>query len=517
MTTGLASEHKITKAVRNKLCINSIWEMEIKLSEQNTKTQKEEQTTQLRVTVGAKDVVLVEQLVICFEGVEMRSSHCKIKTLKKANALVVGRFGCGKSTFLNALAGVHWKIEDGKFVNISVGKGQTDEIFPSSMSAKGVTTTAVARTIDTFIGGELTVIDTVGYDDSINAEKFYTKSNLTEVMDQFHEISSVVIVVNSKDPRLSNGFVEALACVPRSFKKEIQKNVVFVFTNWHVDDEDTLPDNGNRLEEQIRIMRAALGIGDDINIPEFWMDNRPFKKRNENAAHTISALKSFLAHVATMPGLSCQEFKEMRALTQFGRAVRMTIKDYFNPSKQDPNKQDRKPSGLSGFETFLFEKIDAHSDKIQKQFLLQCTAKQWSEKLTSALAKDIHEELPMIINNICEEVAVDLGVADILDRLQIQETAGGTGAKALINIGTSVCVALAFETAGLSLLCMPLVWGVAKLHSRMWKRAEVGQKVAFDVSAQYGENLCSEITNQFTTHLDKVALDLQAYFEDPVE
>ena len=56
--------------------------------------------------------------------------------------------------------------------------------------------TTVARDITTCDGRDLTVIDTVGYDDAANDSNFYD-TNLTEVMDRYKEISAVVIVVNS--------------------------------------------------------------------------------------------------------------------------------------------------------------------------------------------------------------------------------------------------------------------------------------------------------------------------------
>ena len=93
------------------------------------------------------------------------------------------------------------------------------------MGVKGCTVSAsAAQDITTFDGRELTVIDTVGYDDTMGADSYYSTLNLSEVMDQFKEISAVVVVVNSNDPWLTQGFVEALMCVilPPSKRKSIR-------------------------------------------------------------------------------------------------------------------------------------------------------------------------------------------------------------------------------------------------------------------------------------------------------
>jgi hypothetical protein len=84
----------------------------------------------------------------------------------------------------------------------------------------------------------------------------------------------VAIEVNSRDPRLTRGFVESVLCIPKSFKKKIKDNIVLVFTNWNEDDEDEHGDEPNRgFTEQIKIIRAALELNaDDGPIPAFWME-----------------------------------------------------------------------------------------------------------------------------------------------------------------------------------------------------------------------------------------------------
>jgi putative ribosome biogenesis GTPase RsgA len=279
--------------------------------------------------------------------------------LENEAIVVVGRFGSGKSTLLNTLAGVHWNFTDGQFVRKEAA-GSKVEKFATSRSVKGCTMAAVATDISTFDGRELTVIDTVGFDDTVSAESLYNKSNLTEVMNRYNGIAAVVIVMNSKDPRITQGFLESLLCVPKSFKKKIQKNVMLVFTNWSAEDEDEFGNEPHRgYTEQVKIIRAALGfeVEDDVTIPAFWVDNRLFKKYTENAAHTIRNLTGFLDHVYTTPKLSCHEYKEMRALSQFERIVRKALKQYFQPSNR--NKEDP-----SGFEKFLFECADQRADEI---------------------------------------------------------------------------------------------------------------------------------------------------------
>ena len=382
-------------------------------------------------------------------------------SLKKTTALVVGRFGSGKSTFLNTLAGLYWKIgADDIFSTTSGERGV--ERFATSMGVRGCTQLAVAHDIETFNGGKLTVIDTVGYDDTVNADSFYTSSNLTEVMDLYIEISAVVIVINSKDPRMTHGFVESLACVPKSFKKEIKKNVVLVFANWTAEDEGYSCDKPNRgFSEQIKIIRGALQIEEDVEIPSFWMDNRPFKKCNENAKHSISELTKFLSHLAIMPGLSCQEFKEMRALSQSDRAVRNAIKKYFEPSKRELDKQ-------SGFEKFLFECANTHKDKIEKSG----DSSKSAEKLKSALGKDINQKLPKEVKILIADAPLELGSVNISD-LRFRHSAGMHIADVLICGGLIATVVAIPLTGGYSVWAIPFLKAIHSVGHERSARTEV--------------------------------------------
>mmetsp|Transcript_41750 Transcript_41750/g.76289 ORF Transcript_41750/g.76289 Transcript_41750/m.76289 type:complete len:505 (+) Transcript_41750:953-2467(+) len=433
--------------------------------------------------------------------------------VKKNTILVVGRFGSGKSTFLNTLAGVHWKLIDGEFVvNKEAARGKVVEKFPTSYSVRGCTQTAVAHDMTTFDGRELTVIDTVGYEDTVNAESFYsTKNKLTEVMDQYDDISAVVIVLNSSDSRLTQGFVESLACVPKSFKKEVRKNIVLVFTNWHVDDENSprarLPDRG--FSEQVKVIRMALGFGVDGNdddgiIPAFWMDNRPFKEYNDNARNTCTNLFSFLNHVAGMPQLSCKEFKEMRALSQFERSIRKAFKQYFQPSNENHDNP-------SGFEKFLFECAGRRKDGIKKVSLAGFTAKNWSGRLIVAMQQEIKEQLPKDIERICDEVAIKFD-SNSSYSFRLKESMGGYISKGLINGGVVAIAVSASFTLGFTLLALPGCAAIGYGHSKTWSRKDVISRVVFGISKMDGERQCSEITDQISSHVDDLASKLQDCF-----
>jgi hypothetical protein len=182
------------------------------------------------------------------------------------------------------------------------------------------------------------------------------------VISQYQHILAVAIVVNAKDHRFLKGFlVESVLCIPKSFKKRIQENVVLVFTNWNQDDEDEHGDEPDRgFTEQIKIIHAALVFQEtDKRIPSFWMDNHPFKKCTSNALQTINSLTNFLDTVESMPHLCCYEFKEMRALSQFECSVRKVIQKYFKSSsggKENP----------SGFKNFLFDSAKRREGEIPK-------------------------------------------------------------------------------------------------------------------------------------------------------
>ena len=425
---------------------------------------------------------------------------------KRNTILVVGRFGSGKSTFLNTLAGTHWKYspsESGEHEFV-VNRG-VEEKFETSRSAKGCTLAAVASDITTFDGRELTVIDTVGYEDNVNADTFYTTSNLTDVMDKHKEISAVVIVVNSQDPRLTRGFVESLACVPTSFKAKVQKNVVLVFTKWTEDDEDEYCDEPDRgFTEQVKIIRSVLGVDENDEVKTYWMDNRPFKKL-EKARFTIDSLTSFLDHVYEMPPLSCPEFKEMRALSQFEREIRKEIKKYFQPS-------GRSMENPSGFEKFLSKHAIRHKYDISKVSFTSCTAKAWSDKLVGLMQREIVTELPKEIERICHEMDVKLN-PKLMPRSDLTLTNGDCIAMALMASGFGSIIGTAFLSFGLSLVALPGCLALAYGHSMTWSRETVIKEVVFAMSEAYAEVLCSQITSQFSSYVDEVAEELQRHFD----
>ena len=431
--------------------------------------------------------------------------HNKNKTI-----VVVGRFGSGKSTLLNTLAGLHWSFTDGHFVSHKDLAGSKVEKFATSRSAKGCTMSAVATDISTFDGRELTVIDTVGYDDAVNAETFYNTSNLTEVMNQYKVISAVVIVVNSRDPRLTQGFLESLLCVPRSFKKKIKQNVILVFTNWSHADEELYAEEPHRgFTEQVNIIRAALGFGADdesITIPTFWVENRPYSKYNDDAKLTIHNLRSFLDCVFTIPELSCHEFKEMRALSQFERVVRKDLKQYFEPSK------NRNLADPSGFEKFLFECAYRQGTEIKKFTFTSCTAKAWSDKLVAVLHQDISDLLPLELQRICEEVDMELtsklGKVTLVNRQMV----AGHMTEALIfgTFGTSL--GLAPFTWGLSILLLPACHALAYGHSKTWAREDVIHHVVFEISQKCGRDLYASAMDTFTSKLDKLVQEIEECF-----
>jgi septin family protein len=96
----------------------------------------------------------------------------------------VGRFGSGKWTFLNTLAGVHWKYTNCVFEHDRKTTESNGELFKTSRSAKGCTiAAAVGKDITTFDGRKFNVIDTIGYDDSVNSETIYKSSSLTNRCD----------------------------------------------------------------------------------------------------------------------------------------------------------------------------------------------------------------------------------------------------------------------------------------------------------------------------------------------
>jgi energy-coupling factor transporter ATP-binding protein EcfA2 len=430
--------------------------------------------------------------------------------------LVLGRYGSGKSTFLNTLAGVYWTYIDGTFERTQQKTAESKvEMFKTSRSATGCTLAAVSNKCSTIDGREATFIDTIGYDDNVSGDVVYADTSLTEVISQQEAISAVVIVVNSKDPRLSHGFLESVLCIPKSFKKRIQDNVVLVFTNWNEDDEDEHGDEPDRgYTEQIKIIRAAMDFkADDDPIPAFWMDNRPFKSCTSNARRTIDNLLALLDTVDTMPQLSCNEFKEMRALSQFERTVRKAMYKYFQPSTSykhsDPSKKDmRSPSG---FEKFLFK--CAERQNIRKMTLNGgFTEQDWCEKLKISLQQEINSGLPKEMEEICAQVDLDLAKNlpyYTFRKFQNFDSLGGTVAKGAVGGVVAAIIATSPFSLGISLAMLPMLPAVAYLHTKSWSRNDAKEKIVYNISENYGNEIRQKYADQFTSHIDDLAQKIE--------
>jgi hypothetical protein len=353
----------------------------------------------------------------------------------------------------------------------------------------------------------------VGCDDTFNAESFYNTSNLTEVMDKYDQVSAIVIVMNSHDPRLTQGFVESLVCVPKSFRKEVQKNIVLVFTKWSDDDEDQFGEELYRgYTEQVNIVCAALGLKYDDEaetIPAFWMDNRPYKKCTESARLTIDNLSRFLDHVADMPLLSCLEFKEMRALSQYERFMRKSLQRFFQPSNRNLDK-------LSGFEKFLFKHAEQHSNDIIKLTLTEFTAADWSKKLIKVLEKEVREKLPTKVRNILGDEAkfkLEPNTTSLAKpTTEIKETIAGNLTKSLAAGGFAAIVATAPLTLGLSLCALPGYFAIGAAYSTTWTKDKVTRDVAFSISEEYGLDICGKFRDQFSCYIDQETEKIRKIF-----
>ena len=240
------------------------------------------------------------------------------------------------------------------------------------------------------------------------------------------------------------------------------------------------------------------------------MDNRRFKTY-ERARPTIESMKSFLDHVDNMPRLSCPEFKEMRALSQFERVVRKEIRQYFQPSGE--NKKN-----LSGFEKFLLLRARRDAKNIQKLSFTDSSAKSWSDKLVRVLLQDINNELPKDVQRICDEAAIQLNLKSMPSgRLNgsnlTPETMKGYIASGLIHGGIIACIATAPLSFGISLAAIPACFALGYLHSTTWSREVVIERVVFSMSKEYGSELCSQITGQFSSFVDKKVEEIQKFFD----
>jgi energy-coupling factor transporter ATP-binding protein EcfA2 len=433
---------------------------------------------------------------------------------KPNTILVVGRFGSGKSTFLNTLAGVYWTYRDGQFVVNECAK----EAFPTSNGKNGCTMEAVSKSITTFDGRQLTVIDTVGFEDTLNAETFYNSSSLTEVMNQHECISAVVIVMNYREKRITQAFVESLCCIPKSFNTKIQQNVVLVYTNCSEEDVEEGTDKyGDKLFAQdVELFRQTMKLeadNDHINFPIFCTDNRSYKKCSDNARHTIDNLQRFLDHVAKMPKLSSKGFKEMKGLSQFQTAIQKKIENYFQPS----NARDRvRKERLSPFEDFLFRCSGVHLEKLPKvASIAEFSAADYAVRFCEALQKDLNDKLPGEMKRMCDEVDHELQLG-----LSTSHFHGGGTALSKVTNSILATGGASFAMIGMMTLGLPLIpvlfYPFAKIFahtlSDTWSRAEVIDKIVFEISDKQGKSICNEYSTFVTHQVRKMQDEIKALF-----
>jgi energy-coupling factor transporter ATP-binding protein EcfA2 len=433
---------------------------------------------------------------------KITQSQSVATTVGHSTILVLGRFGSGKSTLLNSLAGTYWKGKDGK----QKVPGPVVEKFQASGSYDGCTKVAILEEITTFDGRNLTVIDTVGYDDQIGEDKCDSES-LTKVMNQHEFVSAIVIVMNSADRRISHGLLESLLCIPMSFNQAIKNNVAFVWTNWSADDEEEFGDEENRgFTSQLNVIRTALGFDENENIPSFWVDNRKTCPKQ----HTIDNLTRFLDKVDSMPPLSCSEFKEMRAISLYARIVRKGITEYFMPSPSEGGAEAEV--NHSKFEQLLFNCSNSFSEenKNTKYF----SPEKFQNDLVRALEQRVPAGLNEDIDKICKAACTTVWGADLLTFKDRHMTSMGREAnKSFIGLGIGLMLSLSVFTSGLSLAALPLLIPSVLYQAKGWSRDRVIQHVVFTVNNDLREKYCFEYTNKFTSHVDKMAQDLKDIFE----
>ncbi len=223
---------------------------------------------------------------------------------------------------------------------------------------------------------------------------------------------------------------------------------------------------------------------------------------------TIANLIRFIDHVEGMPQLSCEEFKEMRCLSQFERTIRKVFKLYFQPSNQNLDS-------LSGFEKFLFNRARRHKNHIKKWGRDGYSSAAWANKLFSLLKEDIVNLLPKEVESMCKEVYIEVNTSRI--GFSTKESFGAKMTKALICGEVGTIIGFAFITYGLTLLALPCCAAMAVAHSKTWSREDVISKVVFGVSEQSGMDLCEKVSYQISSLVDKRAEEIRELFSSAAE
>jgi len=272
-------------------------------------------------------------LIVLFEISFIPCANSQKSTnLPKPRIVIIGETGVGKSSLANSLLGRSHQYD---------GTGFDDGCFKVAWKNDdkpgGVITTATCHDSGHYLGDEsnpkVTVIDTPGFGDEMEAE-VQTINGLVDVLkNQIKEVDVFVICFRESNVRMTKAMKNMLNLFQQMFGKKFWDNAIFEATRWNhntrnvkkriannrpVTEENWTKQFNTILENELGVTRKLGSVFIDSHYnSDFPEETTAFDKNTEELLTFAKNVKPFQTKdiEAVLPELE-QQYRELRNLTE---------------------------------------------------------------------------------------------------------------------------------------------------------------------------------------------------------
>jgi len=148
--------------------------------------------------------------------------------LPSPRLILLGSTGSGKSSLGNVLLGRAHNFKDDENFDGS-------QCFVAGEGTQGVTkkTCAEAGRWNGDEGRPVTVIDTPGFGDEVEADRETVEQLVTMLKDEIKQVNAFVILFNGQSPRFTHGLKSMIKLFENIFGPGFWTNVIFAVSRWH--------------------------------------------------------------------------------------------------------------------------------------------------------------------------------------------------------------------------------------------------------------------------------------------
>jgi len=278
-------------------------------------------------------------LIVLFEiSLLSFATSQKSTNLPRPRIVIIGETGVGKSSLANVLLGRSHQYN---------GTGFEDGCFKVAWKngdkPGGVITTATCHDSGYYLGDDsnpkVTVIDTPGFGDEMEAE-VQTINGLVDVLkNQIKEVDVFVICFRETNDRMTKAMQNMLNLFQQMFGKQFWNNAIFEATRWNHNTRNVAKRNAlkpqpkteenwtkqfnNILENELGVTRKLGSVFIDSHYnDEFPEEKIAFEKNTEELLRFAKSVKSFQTKdiEAVLPELE-QKYRELRELQEKNKGL----------------------------------------------------------------------------------------------------------------------------------------------------------------------------------------------------